>query len=69
MIKTLLTMLLWGLSTAVMACPNCHAMVTKNKPPYTLFILGVFILLTYIPFYILFSAAKRYDPKNVAIND
>jgi hypothetical protein len=49
----------------VWACPNCHTAVSdSNKPPYTLIILGVFICLTYIPFYILFRAAKTYDPKN-----
>jgi hypothetical protein len=52
------------LSTAVLACPNCHASINNGKPPYTIIILGVFILVTYIPFYLLFRAAKKYDPKN-----
>lgn len=47
----------------VWACPNCHVGVSDDaKPPYTLMILGAFIVLTYIPFYILFKAAKKYDP-------
>ena len=49
----------------VWACPNCNTGVADaNKPPYTIIILGLFIALTYIPFYILFRAAKKYDPKN-----
>jgi hypothetical protein len=50
---------------AVWACPNCNTgLGEENKPPYTLIILGIFILLIYIPFYMLFRAAKTYDPKN-----
>jgi len=49
----------------VWACPNCNTGVADaNKPPYTIIILGLFIALTYVPFYILFRAAKKYDPKN-----
>jgi len=51
-------------STVVLACPNCHAAINDGKPPYTIIILGVFVLVTYIPFYLLFRAAKKYDPKN-----
>ena len=64
MIKALLSCLLMVWSTAVLACPNCHASINNGKPPYTIIILGVFILVTYIPFYLLFRAAKKYDPKN-----
>lgn len=52
------------MTSTVWACPNCHAYGDANKPPYTIIILGIFILITYIPFYFLFSAAKKYDPKN-----
>jgi hypothetical protein len=54
------------LPVTVWACPNCHSAVSDaNKPPYTIIILGIFICLTYVPFYILFRAAKKYDPKNI----
>jgi hypothetical protein len=50
---------------AVWACPNCNTGIDQpGRPPYTLIILGIFIALTYIPFYILFRAAKKYDPHN-----
>ena len=64
MIKALLSCLLMVWSTVVLACPNCHAAINDGKPPYTIIILGVFVLVTYIPFYLLFRAAKKYDPKN-----
>jgi hypothetical protein len=50
-----------------LACPACaggNPGADGTKPPYTLIILGIFILLTYIPFYFLFRAAKKYDPQN-----
>lgn len=65
MIKTIFFCFLF-IPMTVLACPNCHTAVSdSNKPPYTLIILGIFIALTYIPFYILFRAAKAYDPKNI----
>jgi hypothetical protein len=62
----ILTAFLFFAPFAVWACPNCNNAVGEaaNKPPYTIIILGIFIALIYIPFYILFRAAKKYDPKN-----
>lgn len=66
MIKNTLTFLILSLvSMTVWACPNCHDTVGKVAgPPWTLIIVGCFILFTYVPFYILFRAAKTFDPKN-----
>ncbi len=54
----------WG----AQACPNCHDVVATNSDPkglpYTFIILSIFIALSYIPIFILFRAAKKYDPKN-----
>jgi hypothetical protein len=67
--KFALTLILMLISGVLWACPNCHPIESGNKPPYTLIILGVFILVTYIPFYLLFSAAKKYDPKNATTEE
>jgi hypothetical protein len=67
--RLLFVCLLFVWPVAALACPNCHAALNDGKPPYTVIILGIFILVTYIPFYILFSAAKKYDPKNNGVND
>jgi hypothetical protein len=51
----------------LLACPACAGGspgAKLNQPPYTIIILGCFIVLTYIPFYLLFRAAKKFDPKN-----
>jgi hypothetical protein len=59
----ILCFVLFLLPSLVWSCPNCHVGVSDSaRPPYTLIILGAFIVLTYIPFYILFRAAKKYDP-------
>ena len=64
--KNFLTVLfLWGLTLSAWSCPNCAGgTVNDGKPPWTIIILGIFIVLIYIPFFILFRAAKTYDPKN-----
>lgn len=51
----------------VLACPTCSDIVTdgpSNGLPMTFLILCIFIALIYIPFFMLFRAAKTYDPKN-----
>lgn len=68
--KALLASIFAFLSVTVWACPNCHDTVQASKgPPWTLIIIGGFILLTYVPFYILFNAARKYDPtRNSELN-
>ena len=70
MIKFLPAFLLLVFTVTAWACPGCDsAAAAKNQPPYTLYILGGFILMTYIPFYILFRATKKYDPKLIDGNE
>jgi hypothetical protein len=52
----------------VMACPNC-AGSANGKDKYTVAILGIFILLTYIPFYILFNLAKKSRSGSTTLNN
>jgi hypothetical protein len=61
----LLTLLL--IPGRVLACPTCSDIVTEgpsNGLPKTFLILCIFIGLIYIPLFMLFRAAKTYDPKN-----
>ena len=65
--KFLLLAIISFLPATVLACPACaggNPGADVSKPPYTLIILSTFIVLTYIPFYFLFRAAKKYDPQN-----
>ncbi len=61
------SVLMMGLiSASALACPNCHDSVGSGKPPIYLLVIGIFILLTYIPFFILFRSMKTYAPENQA---
>lgn len=66
--KILLWILTFSFSVAAWSCPYCNSL-SKDKTPYMLIVVGIFILLTYIPFYILFRAAKKYDPKQLDGNE
>ncbi|MBY0515942.1 MAG: hypothetical protein K2P81_03465 [Bacteriovoracaceae bacterium] len=65
--KILAVLFMMLVSVSALACPYCQG--AAKKPPYTLYIIGGFVLLTYVPFYLLFRSAKKYDPKNFVIND
>lgn len=56
-------------SFAAVACPYCNDSVNTNggmnSSSLTLIVIGIFVLLSYIPFYILFRAAKKYEPKEI----
>lgn len=53
-------------SSTVWACPNC-AGSPSSFDKYTVYILAGFIVLTYIPFYIIFKMANKNKDKNQAI--
>lgn len=71
MIKTLITFVLFLFPMTLLACPACAGGAVGQKTtgvPSTVIILGCFIIATYIPFYLLFRAAKRFEPKNTNEN-
>ena len=43
------------LNTPAWACPACAGSMQNESDKYIVVALGVFVLLTYIPFYILYS--------------
>lgn len=50
-----LVMLAAIFSEKLLACPGCSASMDNPKEIYKVIIIGVFILLTYIPFYFIYS--------------
>ncbi len=66
--KIFLTLICF-IPAAVLACPYCNDSVSANgsvnSSSNMLLIIGIFVLLSYIPFYILFRAAKKYEPKEI----
>jgi hypothetical protein len=57
----ILTLLFSLFSFAAWACPGCAGGSADNKSMSTVWILGIFILLTYIPFYLLYRIIKKFD--------
>ena len=57
----LFVILLSLFSIAAWACPGCAGGSADNKSMNTVWILGIFILLTYVPFYLLFRITRKYD--------
>jgi len=45
----------------LVACPNC-AGSENAADKYTVYILSAFIVLTYVPFYLLFKMASKHNP-------
>lgn len=63
MMKTILLLVIFlVLPTLSMACPNC-AGSNNAQDKYTVYILASFILLTYIPFYLIYKTATKYRKK------
>jgi hypothetical protein len=56
--KLFLFLMTLFLISAAQACPNCAASNTE-KDNVVIFLLAGFILLTYIPYYIIFRLAKK----------
>ncbi|MFZ4713123.1 MAG: hypothetical protein ACOYL6_05410 [Bacteriovoracaceae bacterium] len=57
----LLLVVIFLFSVAAWACPGCAGGSADGKSINTVWILSIFILLTYIPFYLLFRITKKYD--------
>lgn len=49
------------------ACPYCAGSLTNPKDQYLVYILGVFVLLTYIPMYFLYRMIKKNKNLNEQI--
>jgi len=65
--RKILLALVCYLPLSLLACPGCYDSVSSNpgakQTPWTFIVIGIFILLSYIPFYILLRAAKKYEPQ------
>lgn len=57
--KTLIPIFLYLLSATILACPMCSG-TEQEKDQYTVPILASFILITYIPYAIIFRLIKKY---------
>lgn len=49
------------------ACPYCAGSLTNPRDQYLVYILGVFVLLTYIPMYFLYRMIKKNKDLNAQV--
>lgn len=59
--KKLLILLTILAGQVLVACPNC-AGSENAQDKYTVYVLSAFIILIYIPFYLLFKMAFKHNP-------
>jgi hypothetical protein len=67
MLKIFLSIYVFFISGSASACPNC-AGSADGRDQYTLIILGLFVLLTYIPFALFYRMAKKTKRNDVEGN-
>ena len=54
-----ISLIFFILTSPIYACPMC-AGTPRYKDRFTVYLLGVFILLTYIPYTIIYRLTKKY---------
>jgi|GEM_PF-4464600 hypothetical protein len=59
--------LIFLLPEIAQACPACAGSLTNPKDRYLVYILGVFVLLTYIPMYFLYRMIRKNKDLNVQV--
>lgn len=58
--KILLTFFFLFFHEAIWACPGCAGSMNNPKDAYLVYILGGFIILVYIPFYLMYRLVKKH---------
>ena len=53
----------------LMACPSCMGSMNDPKSGNLVYILGGFIILTYIPFYMIYKTIIKNRDFNESLND
>lgn len=66
-LKILLTFFLLGLSDVLLACPACAGSLSNPRDKYMVYVLGIFVLFTYIPMYYLYRMIKKHNKTNQAL--
>ena len=59
--KLFLFFILFLCQVNLWACPTCAGSGNNKADVNTVIILGCFIILTYIPFYLIFRLIKKYQ--------
>lgn len=67
--KKLVTLILLLLTDFALACPSCMGSMDDPKSGNLVYILGGFIILTYIPFYLIYKTIIKNRNFNEQIED
>ncbi len=51
-------------SNLVLSCPYCAGSSENPQDKYLFYIITIFIILTYIPFYLIFRMGKKFAKKD-----
>jgi hypothetical protein len=54
---------------SALACPSCAGSMNNPKEKYIVYILGGFILLTYIPFYLIYRTIIKHRHADQLVNE
>lgn len=55
--------------TDLMACPYCASMVQGSENDKTVYVLGAFVIFTYIPGYFVYRLIRKYKKLEEALNE
>lgn len=67
--KKLISLLFYVACELAMACPSCMGSMDDPKSGNLVYILGGFILLTYIPFYLIYKTIIKNRNFNESLGD
>lgn len=67
--KTIIAILFLVVSELALACPSCMGSIDDPKSGNLVYILSGFILLTYIPFYLIYKTIIKNKNFNEVVND
>lgn len=67
--KKLISLFFYIAAEAAMACPSCVGSMDDPKSGNIVYILGGFILLTYIPFYLIYKTIIKNRHFNNQVED
>jgi len=67
--KALMATLLLLFSSTLLACPGCAGSMDDPLAGNVVYVLGIFILLTYIPFYLIYRTIIKHRNANAIAED
>lgn len=68
-IKMISALLMLIMTEAILACPSCMGSMDDPKSGNLVYILGGFIILTYIPFYLIYKTIIKNKNFNQQVDD